>query len=88
VNRAFLANEYKKSKQGMLTPDCRQGRCNGCGVCQRLGVPVMDWSGRAYDASKEAGFVSLADKLAIGDNQSYSYATQRPGLRSQGGDAE
>ena len=88
VNRAFLASEYKKAKQGLLTADCRQGHCNGCGVCQRLGVPVMDWSGRAYDASKEKGFASLAEKMAGGDNQSYSAATQRPGLPKEGGEAE
>ena len=88
VNRAFLASEYKKAKQGLLTADCRQGHCNGCGVCQRLGVPVMDWSGRAYDASKEKGFAPLAEKMAGGDNQSYSAATQRPGLPKEGGEAE
>ena len=88
MNRAFLANEFRKARQGLLTPDCRQGRCNGCGVCQRLGVPVMDWSGRAYDASKEKGFASLADKLAAGDNQSYSIATQRSGMPMQGGETK
>ena len=88
MNRAFLASEYKKAQQGMLTADCRQGRCNGCGVCQRLGVPVMDWGNRAYDASKEKGFASLTEKLAGGDNKSYSVATQRPGLPKQGGEAE
>ena len=88
VNRAFLASEYKKAKQGLLTADCRQGRCNGCGVCQRLGVPVMDWSGRAYDAAKEKGFATLAEKMAGGDNESYSAATQRPGLPKEGGEAE
>ena len=88
VNRAFLASEYRKAQQGMLTTDCRQGHCNGCGVCQRLGIPVMDWGGRAYDASKEKGFASLTEKLAGGDNKSYSAATQRPGLPKQGGEAE
>ncbi len=57
-------------------------------MCQRLGVPVMDWSGRAYDASGEMGFAFLTEKMAGGDNISYSAATQRPGLRPQGGDAE
>ena len=88
VNRAFLASEYKKAKQELLTPDCRQGHCNGCGVCQRLGVPVMDWSGKAYDASREKGFAAQAAKLAAGDNISYSAATRGPALRLQGGEAE
>lgn len=86
VNRAFLAREYKKAREAMLTPDCRAGNCNGCGVCQRLGVPIMDSGGVAYDASKEPGFVPLAEKLAGGDNKSYSAATRRPGLPKQGGE--
>jgi len=85
VNRAFLASEYKKAQKEMLTPDCRRGKCNGCGVCQRLGVPVADWSGHAYDASKEKNFVPLAEKIAGGDNYSYSAATQKPGPAVQEG---
>ena len=87
VNRAFLASEYKKAQEGLLTADCRQGRCNGCGVCQRLGVPVMDWGGRAYDASKEPHFASLSEKMEGGDNRGYSEATQHPGLPRKGGGA-
>lgn len=87
VNRAFLAHEYKKAQEAMLTPDCRLGNCNGCGVCQRLGVPIMDGSGRAYDASQEAGFASLAEKMAGCDNESYRAATQRPGLPKERGGA-
>lgn len=85
VNRAFLAGEYRKARQAMLTPDCRAGHCNGCGVCQRLGVPIVDWSGEAYDASREPNFVPLQAKMAGGDNKSYSTATQSPGKVRQGG---
>ena len=88
MNRAFLASEYKKAQQEMLTKDCRQGNCNGCGVCQRLGVPVMDFGNRAYDASKEKGFASLGEKMAGGDNRSYSMSTQHPGLPGKEGDAK
>ena len=87
VNRAFLALEYNKAQAALLTPDCRLGRCNGCGVCQRLGVPVMDGSGRAYDASKEAGFASLAEKMAGRDNEGYRAATQRAGLPEERGES-
>lgn len=85
VNRAFLAGEYRKARQAMLTPDCRAGHCNGCGVCQRLGVPIVDWSGEAYDASRAPNFVPLQAKMAGGDNKSYSTATQSPGKVRQGG---
>ena len=64
VSRAFLAREYARAKEQMLTKDCRQGKCNGCGVCQKLGVPVVDYSGHAYDASAEPKFVPAAERTA------------------------
>ncbi|MFO8062903.1 MAG: TIGR03960 family B12-binding radical SAM protein [bacterium] len=33
VNRAFLLEEYNKAKQGIYTPDCREGECTLCGAC-------------------------------------------------------
>lgn len=63
VSRAFLANEYRKAQKEMLTPDCRLGKCNGCAVCQKMGVKIVDWSGNAYDASKEPNFVPLEQRL-------------------------
>ncbi len=39
----WLVAEWKRSQSGELTSDCRHGECTGCGVCQDLGVSVMDW---------------------------------------------
>lgn len=39
----WLADEWKRSCSGELTSDCRHGDCTGCGVCQDLGVSVIDW---------------------------------------------
>ncbi len=44
ISRKFLWNEYQKALAQTLTHDCRHGTCTGCGVCQQLGVEVVDWS--------------------------------------------
>jgi radical SAM family uncharacterized protein/radical SAM-linked protein len=33
VTKAYLAKEWQEAVSGNLTPDCRQGECQGCGVC-------------------------------------------------------
>lgn len=43
VARNFLWNEYEKAKAAQLTHDCRHDACTGCGVCQKLGVKIIDW---------------------------------------------
>ncbi|VBB07872.1 radical sam [Lucifera butyrica] len=43
VDKSFLQQEYEQALQGAATPDCRRDTCSGCGVCQGLGVEVIDW---------------------------------------------
>ena len=43
VARSFLRREYEKALAEELTHDCRHGTCTGCGVCQKLGVKIIDW---------------------------------------------
>jgi radical SAM family uncharacterized protein len=38
VKKSFLAEEYEKAINGILTKDCRYDKCTTCGVCQ--GIPV------------------------------------------------
>ena len=38
VSQRYLAREWERAEQGILTPDCTRGRCSGCGVCPELGV--------------------------------------------------
>ncbi len=33
VKKSFLEREFKKAQQMALTPDCREGVCTGCGIC-------------------------------------------------------
>lgn len=43
VSRQFLWNEYEKAQETALTHDCRRDTCTGCGVCQKLGIHIIDW---------------------------------------------
>lgn len=46
VSRKFLWSEYEKAQQAALTHDCRRDTCTGCGVCQQLGIKIIDWKGK------------------------------------------
>ena len=68
VTRAFLEQEAGRADGGVLTPDCRDGACSGCGAC-----PGPDGAGGrgSGDAGREAGrgpagAVGSADRLAAG----------------------
>ena len=45
VSRKFLWNEWQKAYPQQLTHDCRRSTCTGCGVCQKLGVQIIDYKG-------------------------------------------
>lgn len=45
VSRKFLWNEWQKAYAQQLTHDCRRSTCTGCGVCQKLGVNIIDYKG-------------------------------------------
>ncbi len=38
VSRKFLINEHRKALQEAKTPDCRFGKCPGCGVCESMDI--------------------------------------------------
>jgi radical SAM family uncharacterized protein len=46
IDKEFLAREYRQAIAGEVTADCRRGDCQGCGVCQGLGVEIIDWEGK------------------------------------------
>lgn len=39
VSTDYLWEENRRADQGISTPDCRDGRCTGCGVCSRSSRP-------------------------------------------------
>ena len=43
VSRKFLWREWEKAQAQELTHDCRRSTCTGCGVCQNLGVEIIDY---------------------------------------------
>lgn len=48
VSKLFLIHEHKKAMEGKPTPDCRTGRCPGCGLCPTLEVePEIREAGNA-----------------------------------------
>ena len=42
VRKNFLVDEWDRAMSGVLTADCRRTHCQDCGVCQTLGVRVID----------------------------------------------
>lgn len=52
VSRRFLWNEWRKAYAQQLTHDCRRASCTGCGVCQALGVKIVDYK-EAYQNNGE-----------------------------------
>ena len=38
VSRKYLVQEHRRAMAGEITPDCRQGKCPGCGLCPTLEV--------------------------------------------------
>ncbi|TYO98025.1 TIGR03960 family B12-binding radical SAM protein [Desulfallas thermosapovorans] len=36
VSKKYLVREHRRSMEGAITPDCRNGRCPGCGLCTTL----------------------------------------------------
>ncbi|ACX53025.1 Radical SAM domain protein [Ammonifex degensii KC4] len=52
VSKKFLVAEHQRAYRGETTPDCREGKCVGCGVCPSLGVrPVLAEEGRDVSLS-------------------------------------
>lgn len=47
VNKQFLLREYQRAVDAKLTNDCRRSSCEGCGVCQKLDVKIVDWQVKA-----------------------------------------
>lgn len=40
VRKAYLWSEKEKSREALVTNDCRTGQCAGCGICPDFGVEV------------------------------------------------
>jgi radical SAM family uncharacterized protein len=65
VDKNFLAHEYAKAKAAQLTHDCRHGDCTGCGVCQKLGVQVIDLTKVKPEVAAKVAEEIKGDKPAV-----------------------
>lgn len=50
ISKNFLIREFEKSQSEETTRDCRNTSCTGCGVCQNLGVSIINYTeNKNYD---------------------------------------
>lgn len=67
VRKNFLIEEFEKSQRGETTRDCRRTSCTGCGVCQNLGVKIIDYDGENNFSEK----ISSPQKILVKNPQNY-----------------
>ena len=67
VRKNFLIAEFEKSQRAETTRDCRRTSCTGCGICQQLGVKVIDYANKNIPEIKNIP----AQKILIKNPQKY-----------------
>jgi len=61
VTKKFLQNEYRRSLDQEVTPDCRDDSCNGCGLAgQRVCQEILESKPAAKSASTRMDFAPVA----------------------------
>ncbi len=72
ISKQYLAAEHRRAFSGVLTADCREGGCAGCGACENMDD---DESGTAGDADR--GVAGTADRGAAGESRAARRAARR-----------
>jgi len=76
VSKTYLKEEWERATAGTLTPDCRHGDCNLCGVCDLEVIKPVTFepesAAEAAQGSQEKAKPPLFKKLRL------SYAKQGP----------
>lgn len=67
VRKNFLIEEFEKSQRAEKTRDCRRTSCTGCGICQNLGVNVIDYANKKIFEEKNIP----AKKILVKNPQTY-----------------
>lgn len=65
VERSYLWSEYEKAMGEQFTPDCRQGRCSLCGVCDHNGISPLihrEFEPRTRDEKSGNGVRAAAEQ--------------------------
>ncbi len=58
VSKNYLVEEWEKSQEGQTTADCRRTSCQGCNVCMKLGVNVIDRRNSAIESVQKKSVTS------------------------------
>ncbi|WP_035271958.1 TIGR03960 family B12-binding radical SAM protein [Desulfonatronum thiodismutans] len=64
IRRSFLLRERRLALEGRTTPDCRQGKCLGCGVCTTTKVKTALRRQTGLDIRPRVNKDEQADSLA------------------------
>ena len=72
VRKNFLIDEWNKAMTGQLTKDCRRTQCTGCGICQKLGVNVVDYNETSEALNKESTDLAPIEEEAVQTKNSQS----------------
>ncbi|MEO0102597.1 MAG: TIGR03936 family radical SAM-associated protein, partial [candidate division WOR-3 bacterium] len=66
VDKEFLKREARRAEEGILTPDCREGNCHGCGACteeQREKVGSISQRGEMPNGYERKVFLASGKKV-------------------------
>ncbi len=69
VSRKYLWSEYEKAMGEEFTPDCRQGLCTKCGVCDHETISPLIHQGPAMDLKP----AKLPDSTVPGSDREFIY---------------
>ncbi|MDI6752678.1 MAG: TIGR03936 family radical SAM-associated protein [bacterium] len=73
VDKDFLLKEKKEAEEGCITTDCRNGKCNGCGLCGK----------RSQESKSEKRKVE-SEKLKV-ESEKLGVRSLESGVRNQEG---
>lgn len=63
IEKDYLIEEWEKATRGELTPDCRTGNCNACGVCDFNVIEP-----KIFEMPAEKGAFDIGGGLLASDN--------------------
>ena len=76
VSKEFLKQEWERALAGGHTPDCRQGECNLCGVCDFEAVKPVTFG--AEPGTRIRQHIDMTQKTPVFRKMQISYAKRGP----------
>jgi len=86
IDKKFLHREKKRAEEGVITPDCRNGECSGCGLCEgrdRCQVSGVRGQEAEYRRQSAVGSKEKSPQSIVHSQQTAEYRSQESGVRSQ-----